>query len=151
MKTFDVAIGPKTRVLLQFAISLEDGTEIDSNFAQDPVSFTMGDGQLLPGFEKALLGLKIGDEKTVLIAPEDAFGLVNPDNVHWVPRRDFPDSDTLTLGLMLSFSDAARQEVPGVIVGFDGDKVQVDFNHPLAGRNLWFRVKIHSVSPVLTH
>ena len=147
----DLAIADDTKVTLNFSLSLEDGTVVDSNHDEEPVTFTVGDGNLLEGFEKAMYGLRAGDEREITIAPEQGFGQPNENNVQEVPRSDFPEDLSLEVGLMLSFSDAQNTELPGVIKALKDDSVLVDFNHPLAGRTLLFKVHIHSVSPAVTH
>lgn len=147
----DILIAQGTVVTLNFSLALEDGTVVDSNLEEEPVTFTVGDGNLLPGFEKAMLGLKAGDERELLITPENGFGMPNPSNQQEVPRSDFPEDIELSIGLVLSFSDAQNTELPGVIKEVGAEKVLVDFNHPLAGRSLVFSIKIHSVSPSITH
>ena len=147
----DMMIGNDTKVTLNFSLALEDGTVVDSNVDGDPVTFTVGDGNLLSGFEQAMYGLKAGDEKVITISPEQGFGQPNPNNVQEVPSTDFPPDMTLSVGLMLSFADAQGTELPGVITAIRGSKIIIDFNHPLAGRTLLFTVKIHSVTPSVTH
>ncbi len=138
-------IGPGSTVTLHFSIKLEDGQLVDSNFDGKPATFTVGDGNLLEGFEKALFGLFEGSEQSLRILPEHGFGQHNPSNIQVVPRKSFDDM-ALEEGLMISFADAQGGELPGVIASFDNDKVRVDFNHPLAGKSLQFDVKILSVS-----
>ncbi|MEQ9565143.1 MAG: FKBP-type peptidyl-prolyl cis-trans isomerase, partial [Pseudomonadales bacterium] len=76
-----IKIDRETRVTLNFALKLEDGQLVDSNFDREPVDFEVGDGKLLPGFESRLLGLKAGDEASFTIPPDDAFGIHNEDNI----------------------------------------------------------------------
>lgn len=147
----DLTIGPGTRVTLHFSLSLEDGTAIDSNYDNAPAVFEVGDGSLLPDFEEALFGMCAGEEGEFTMPPEKAFGQHNPSNVQIVPRREFDSSIELEKGLVLSFADAQKAELPGVVADFDDDKVTVDFNHPLAGHTLTFRVAIVDVAPVVTH
>jgi len=137
-------IGPDCKVTLHFAIKLEDGQLIDSNFEADPATFVVGDGQLLEGFEKTLLGMQAGDEAVIDISPEQGFGMSNPNNMQRIPRDQFGDME-LEPGLVVSFADAGNGELPGVISDFDEKMVSVDFNHPLAGKQLKFDVKIISV------
>mgnify|MGYP000412735178 CR=1 FL=1 len=137
-------IGPDCKVTLHFAIKLEDGQLIDSNFEADPATFVVGDGQLLEGFEKTLLGMQAGDEAVIDISPEQGFGMSNPNNIQRIPRDQFGDME-LEPGLVVSFADAGNGELPGVISDFDEKMVSVDFNHPLAGKQLKFDVKIISV------
>ena len=122
---------------------------IDSNFDGDPATMVLGDGNMLPGFESVLVGLAAGAEKTVTIAAADGFGEANPDNLQTFPREKLAsicsNEDELVAGAVLSFADAARGELPGVIKTVTADEVVVDFNHPLAGRDIVFQVHILDV------
>ena len=147
----DLIISEGTRVTLNFALILDDGSEVDSNFEKEPASFAVGDGSLLPGFERALFGLKSGDEATLEIPPEDGFGQPNDNNFQTIKRDQFDVDSELPEGMVFSFADAAGGELPGVVKTFDADEVTVDFNHPLAGRTLSFRVAIHNVEVAELH
>ncbi len=138
-------IGPGKTVTLHFAIKLEDGQIIDSNFEAEPATFTVGDGNLLEGFEKALFGLEEGMKQTLSILPENGFGMPNPSNIQSVPRSQF-DGMELEQGLVISFSDPGNGELPGVIAEFNDKMVSVDFNHPLAGKKIDFEVDILKVT-----
>ncbi|MGI9284597.1 MAG: FKBP-type peptidyl-prolyl cis-trans isomerase [Pseudomonadales bacterium] len=140
-------ITEKTRVTLYFAIKLQDGTVVDSNFEQKPARFDMGDGSLLPGFEEKLLGLTAGDEATFAMPAVEAFGNHKEENVHTFSRTQLASYD-LQPGLVISFADASKAEIPGVVKELDDDSVIVDFNHPLAGRDLHFDVAIIKVEPI---
>lgn len=142
----ELMIAENTRVTLNFALKLEDGAVIDSNFEGEPVSFVVGDGNLLPGFENTLLGLIAGAEEVFVVKPEDAFGQSNPNNMQQVPRDQFAADMELVEGLVVSFADAQKAELPGVVHSFDDKQVTVDFNHPLAGRDIIFDVKVIDVS-----
>jgi FKBP-type peptidyl-prolyl cis-trans isomerase SlpA len=147
----DLMISEGTRVTLNFALVLDDGSEVDSNFEKEPASFSVGDGSLLPGFERALFGLKSGDEATLEILPEEGFGQPNDNNLQTIKRDQFDVGSELEAGMVFSFADAAGGELPGVVKTFDADEVTVDFNHPLAGRTLSFRVAIHNVEVAELH
>jgi len=136
-------------VTLHFSLVLEDGHIIDSNFESEPATFSVGDGNLLPGFESILMGLVNGDEREFTIPPEQAFGQHNPQNVQAVERGNF-DQEELELGAMFSFQNGDG-ELPGVIVDVDDNEVMIDFNHPLAGKNIIFRVKIIDIAPQNIH
>jgi len=142
----DLAIGPAARVTLHFALKLDNGDVVDSTFERAPASFTMGDGKLLPGFERKLFGLRRGANESFTVLPEDAFGQPNPANVQRFKRAAFAPDMELHEGLVISFADASSAELPGVVSGFEGDDVLVDFNHPLAGRTLLFEVQIIDVA-----
>ncbi len=145
-----VAAGSK--VSLNFSLSLSDGTLVDSNFDKPPASFVVGDGSLLPGFEETLFGKGAGDEVDVVLPEEQSFGALNPENVQVLPRRKFArllanSTDPVVAGTVLSFADAGGFEIPGVVKSIDEDTLVMDFNHPLAGREIRFQAKIVSVIP----
>ena len=140
-------IGPDRQVTLHFAIKLESGEVVDSTEGKSPATFTVGDGNLLPGFEQSLYGLKAGDKRSIAIEPEHGFGQPNPQNVQVMPRGNFAGME-LSEGLLIIFNDAANAELPGVVKQFDDAQVTIDFNHPLAGKRLTFEVEIVEVQPV---
>ncbi|WP_236207262.1 FKBP-type peptidyl-prolyl cis-trans isomerase [Pseudomonas tohonis] len=139
-------IGPDTEVTLHFAIRLENDDVVDSTFGKQPATFKVGDGNLLPGFEGALFGLKAGDKRVLPIEPEQGFGQPNSQNVQVMPRSQFQDME-LSEGLLIIFNDAANTELPGVVKSFDDSHVTIDFNHPLSGKSLRFEVEILAVKP----
>lgn len=141
-----VTVGPGTRVSLHFTIEMEDGQIVDSTREKSPATFEYGDGNILAGFEQAMEGLSVGEQARLRIAPEQGFGMPNPNNVQRFSVNDFSDI-ALEPGLMISFADPSG-ELPGVIQSIEGDKVLVDFNHPLAGRMLFFDVEILSVEMI---
>lgn len=140
-----LAVAEGAKLTLHFALRLRDGSVVDSNFEGQPAQFVLGDGNLLPGFEQPLIGMVAGQRETFVIAPEHGFGQANPNNVQTFARSTFaPDMD-LAEGLVVSFADAQKAELPGVVTAFDQDQVTVDFNHPLAGKDILFEVQILSV------
>lgn len=146
-----VPISEHTRVFLNFSLALEDGSEVDSNFGGAPVNFVIGDGSLLPGFERQLFGLMAGDEGVFTVTPENAFGQPNDNNIQTIKRERFDDDIDLRPGMMFAFADAAGGELPGVVIEFDSNEVTIDFNHPLAGRTIIFTVRIEKVEPAELH
>ena len=151
MESVTVPVSEGTRVYLNFSVSLEDGSEVDSNFGGDPVDFAVGDGSLLPGFERRLFGMTAGERQMFSVPPEDAFGQPNENNVQYLPRDQFEDDVELEIGLVFSFADAGGGELPGMVIAFDDKEVTVDFNHPLAGRTILFDVHVHRVEPAELH
>lgn len=140
-------IGPGTKVTLRFSLLLESGQTVDST-GERAAEFTVGDGNLLPGFEQALFGLQAGARERLYIEAARGFGEPKPDNVQQLRRDQFPADMELTEGLVVSFGDQQHGELPGVIRRVNGDRVEVDFNHPLAGKNLYFEVDIVDVERV---
>ena len=140
----ELRIGPDKEVTLHFALKLDNGDVVDSTFDKKPATFKVGDGNLLPGFEQAIYGLKAGDKRSLSISPEQGFGQGNPQNIQVMPRSQFQDME-LSEGLLVIFNDAANAELPGVVKAFDDSQVTIDFNHPLAGKALSFDVEIIEV------
>lgn len=134
-----------SKVMLNFSLALEQGEEIDSNFDGDPVELLVGNGDMLPGFEEVLIGLLAGETVETIIGHDKAFGEANPDNQQRFPIKSFENSIELTEGLVVSFADPAGGELPGVVIAVNEDYVEVDFNHPLAGKNILFKAHIHEV------
>ncbi|NRP58499.1 peptidylprolyl isomerase [Marinobacterium sp. xm-d-564] len=141
MSEFTIEQGRK--VTMHFAIKLTDGQIVDSNFEGAPVEFEVGDGNIPEGFEAALTGLKVGDHLDLTIDPERGFGQHNPSNIQTMKRSDFKDME-LEPGLVISFQEPGG-ELPGVIVEFDDERVEVDFNHPLAGKTILFEVQVLNI------
>ena len=145
----DTRIAHGSFVKLHFEVSLENGTIIDSTFNRDaPVSLTIGDESLLPGFEQVLMNLRAGDTRTAHLEPEQAFGEWNPENIQHFSRTQFAlVADNPEIGMMVEFEDKGKNTLPGTISAIDEDQVEVDFNHPLAGQDVLFKVKIFKVTP----
>ena len=145
----DLAIGPGTRVTLHFSLHLASGEEVDTTRQGKPAVFVVGDGNLPQGFEKAIVGLRAGDDERIAIAPADGFGLRKKENIRTLARADFASDDDLVPGMMIAFAAAGSTgELPGVVTSASADTVVVDFNHPLAGRDLVFDVTILGVEAV---
>lgn len=133
-------IGEGARVTLHFALSLESGEEVDATPAGRPATFDVGDGSLLPGFEAALMGMTAGEEARIELAPTDAFGEHKRENVQLLDRDRFSELE-LEPGLVVSFA-SGDGELPGVVRRIFERTVEVDFNHPLAGRSILFDVRV---------
>ncbi len=140
-------IGDGMQVTLHFSLTLPEGEVIDSTFDGDPATFRVGDGSLLPGFERVLHGLGSGISRSFVMKPKDGFGMPNPNNVQEIPRADLPAGVEPVPGLLLAFGDPSGSELPGVVRELRDGVVVVDFNHPLAGRDIIFAVQIIDVRP----
>ena len=138
-------ISPASTVTLHLSLTLEDGTVAESTFDDEPLTLIMGDGSLAEGLELGLYGLRPGDTQRLELYPEQAFGLRDPGKVHQLPRADFAAEMALEPGLIIGFTTPAGEELSGTIMSFDDDRVEVDFNHPLAGRVVVFDVEIIDV------
>lgn len=146
----EIRVSHGNQVDLHFEISLDNGVVIDSTFSRpNPVSLTIGDGSLLEGFEKVLINLRAGDTRTALLEPNQAFGEWNADNVQSFSKTQFAlaDGGIPTVGMMMEFEDKGKNTLAGVISEINDTEIKVDFNHPLAGQPINFKVQIFRVIP----
>ena len=147
---FRFPITERSTVTLHLSLSLEDGTVAESTFGGEPLTFTLGDGALDHGLELGLYGLVRGDKQCLTLDPGQAFGQRDPDRVHILPRDAFAADMALEPGVIIGFETEAGEELPGEVLVSDEQSVQVDFNHPLAGRTLIYEVDILDVVPYET-
>jgi len=138
-----ITIGSK--VTMHFALRLADGTVADSSFDNEPVSFVVGDGMLDKGLELALIGLGAGDRQTLTLMPGQAFGARDDAVLQWLERDRFPPDMALEKGQIIGFTGQAGEDIAGAVIEIEDQRVRVDFNHPLAGREIEFEVEILSV------
>jgi len=133
------------KVAVHYRGTLDDGEEFDSSQEREPLEFVIGDGDMIPGFEKALVGMEPGQEKTVTLEPEDAYGAYEDQLVIEGPRNSFPDAD-IRVGQSFTVPLKGGQESVGRVLRVDGGTVALDFNHPLAGKRLTFHLRVVSVA-----
>lgn len=134
-------------VIFHFDIKLSDGSAAESTRVHNkPAKLQMGDGSISPAFEAQLSGLKAGDKKTFTLAPEDAYGMPNPDNIYYVDRSKFSADAPAKQGMIIGFTMPDGSEMPGLVREVVGESVTIDFNHPLAGQTLTFSVEIVQVN-----
>ena len=143
--TAEKIIEAGSKVSIHFRISLDNGFIADDTFAGEPFTFTSGDGSLAEGLDQVLIGLKEKTIKQFTLKPEQAFGMVDQDKVHQLPKSDFPDDIKLAKGQIIGFSSPSGEEVPGTVKCIDEQTVTVDFNHPLAGQTIIFDVEVLSI------
>src|SRR5215216_1396799 len=122
-----------------------DGEEIDSSKGQAPLQFLVGYGNIISGLEREMMGMKVGDSKDVVVQPGDAYGEFDDEAFMAVPRDQFPKDMPLEEGLELTVKDDSGQSRYARVDTIDGDNVTLNFNHPLAGDELRFNVKVVSL------
>jgi len=131
-------------VSLEYSLHLGDGKVVDSSEGGEPLTYLQGSGQIIPGLEQQLLGLEEGASKQVVIGPKDAYGESDPESIQEVTRDHFGDK-AIKEGDEFIAVDDEHHEIPVRIAKVEGDKVTVDFNHPLAGKTLHFDIKVKGV------
>jgi FKBP-type peptidyl-prolyl cis-trans isomerase SlyD len=133
-----------TVVSLQYTLSGEDGKTIESNKGKEPLKYTHGNQQIVPGLEKGLAGMKMGEERRVKVAPEEGYGPVDPKGFQEFPKDKIPP-DGLKVGAMLMAKSPEGQTVPVRVHEIKEKTVVLDLNHPMAGKTLVFDVKVLDV------
>lgn len=133
-----------SQVALEYTLSDEAGTVIESNKGKQPMSYIHGKSQIIPGLEKELSGMKVGEEKKIQVKPEDGYGPVNPDAFQEIPKDKLPP-EALKVGTMLMAQGPQGQGIPVRVHEIKDTTVIMDFNHPMAGKTLSFDVKISEI------
>lgn len=134
------------RVKVHYTGTFDDGVKFDSSEGKDPIEFTLGEGQVIKGFEEGILGMEEGEEKDIKLTPEKAYGIPQEKLVQEVPKERFPKEIPLKEGIMLSLKSPEGHVIPAKVKEIKEDKIVIDLNHPLAGKNLNFKLKLVGIS-----
>lgn len=126
---------------------LTDGTTFDSSEGRDPLEFEVGSGMVIAGFDNGVIGMIIGDKRTLSIAVDDAYGPKNPEMVIEFPREQVPEGMPLEKGMRLNLNNSEGQVVPVVITDVLDETILLDANHPLAGEDLVFDIELIEIVP----
>ena len=129
-------------VRIHYTGTLADGSTFDSSAGRDPLEFTLGSGQVIPGFDKAVDGMSVGEEKTVDIEAVDAYGAHDSNGVQSFPRDKVPADIPLDIGTRLQLSTPSGQPVMVTVSEVTDTEVILDANHPLAGKDLTFKIEL---------
>lgn len=135
------------KVKVEYTGTLEDGSIFDSSDKHDtPIEFTVGSGKLIKGFENAVVGMKVGEEKEIKIPPEEAYGPYNPEFVKDMPRNIFPENKQIQIGMVFLVNLQSGRQIPVWISKISENSVTVNLNPPLAGKTLIFKIKIVEIA-----
>ncbi|MCA2010179.1 peptidylprolyl isomerase [Pararhodobacter sp. CCB-MM2] len=133
-------------VQFHYTGTLSDGSVFDSSEGREPLSFTLGSGQIIPGLDAAIDGMAQGEQKTVTIPAAEAYGEADPRARQAVPRAQIPDHIPTEPGTSLQMQSPDGQVIPVTVIEANDEHVVLDANHPLAGKDLTFAVEIVSVA-----
>ncbi|WP_306154106.1 peptidylprolyl isomerase [Roseovarius sp. MMSF_3281] len=133
-------------VRIHYTGTLADGQTFDSSEGRDPLEFTVGSGQIIPGLEAAIPGMNVGDKKTVEVPADEAYGQPDPNAQQAVPRAEIPDDIPLDLGTQLQVQTPQGQVMPVTVVDVTEEQVTLDANHPLAGKDLTFNIELVEIA-----
>lgn len=140
-----LAVAEGMVVTLDYTLTLDNGEVADTTKGGMPLRFLTGQGQLLPAFEDALVGLAAGDETRLTLSPEDGYGEYDEDAFEEVPLDQFPTTEQIEPGMTIGVQDSSGEMFEATVSEMHDDVVVLDFNHPLAGETLHFQVKVLDV------
>lgn len=132
-------------VRIHYTGTLSDGSVFDSSEGRDPLEFTLGTGQVIPGFDAAVDGMSVGDSKVAEIPADQAYGPRQDQAVQDVPRADIPAEIPLEVGLQLQMQSPTGQVMPVTVTAISEETVTLDANHMLAGKDLTFAIELVSI------
>jgi FKBP-type peptidyl-prolyl cis-trans isomerase SlpA len=135
-----------SRIRWHYQLFLADGHLVEASEAPDGDILQLGQGEIHPNLENALLGLPQGEKTRLIILADQAFGYPDPDAIQAMPRSQFPSEPALHIGQIMSFDLPSGQAIPGKILAVDAETVSVDFNHPLAGHHITVELEILAIA-----
>ncbi|MBI5556051.1 MAG: peptidylprolyl isomerase [Deltaproteobacteria bacterium] len=129
---------------------LENGDLFESSQDTGPLEFQIGAGNVFAAFEEAVIGMEVNESKEILIQPEEAYGLRQEELVHTVPRSSWPENADVQPGVVVGMTmekEGRQHQVPAMVTAVSGDMVTIDFNHPLAGNKVIYRITLRKIIP----
>ncbi len=133
-------------VSVNYTGTLDNGEVFDSSEGRQPLEFQTGTGQLIKGFEDAVMGMSLNEKKEFTLSPQEAYGERDENQKHEFPRADLPSGVDPKLGDTVAFSTPQGQRVPAKLIEMDDEKLTFDLNHPLAGKSLTFSIEVVGIS-----
>jgi peptidylprolyl isomerase len=137
-------------VSVSYTGTLENGEPFDSNEGRPPLEFKVGAGQMIKGFEAAVMGMELNEKKTVTLPPEDAYGQRDDAQMHEFPKAQIPPGIDPQVGQTLALTSPQGQQIPARVAAVDDEKITFDLNHPLAGKTLIFGIEVVAISDTPT-
>jgi len=138
----EMVVEKNDTIEVEYTGKLDDGTVFDTSKGREPLKFKVGDGRLIPGFENGVIGMKENEEKTIHIKAKDAYGERNENFIKKFPRTMLPPDFKAEKGMMVTLQSQNGQQIPAKIIDIDKENITLDMNHPLAGENLTFDIKV---------
>ena len=130
-------------ISLEYTLKLEDGKVVDTNVGGDPLTFTQGNNQIIRGVESALEGMEVGQAKQAVVPPVEGYGDPDPGAFHEMPKENLPQE--IQVCTQLHGKDTSGREIRPIVSAIKDETVLLDFNHPLAGKTLYFDLKVVNV------
>ncbi len=144
VKGEDAVIEKGKKVAFDYTLTVEEEV-VDTSEGKEPLNYIHGEGTIIKGLSAKLEGMKVGDKQTIAVAAADAYGEIDPKAFIEVPKKQFPEGETPEVGMMLNLNHPNGGSLPALITEIKDDVIVLNVNHPLAGKDLLFDVKIVSV------
>jgi len=138
----NMAIKKGDKIKVHYTGKLDDGTVFDSSDGRDPLEFEVGSGQIIKGFDEAVIGMEKDQEKEIKLPSDQAYGQIDQDLLKKIPKDKLPKDQEPKPGMVLGIQTPDGQQIPAKITEVDDKDITIDLNHPLAGKNLNFNIKI---------
>jgi len=139
---FMETVAKGTVVQVHYTGTLKNGEVFDSSQDREPLEVAVGEGQLIMGFEKALLGMSVNEKKVFTLSPEEAYGERNADALRTFSRQEIPPGLEVEKGQMVAVTTPQGEQIPAKVIQVDDENLTIDFNHPLAGETLTFEIEV---------
>jgi FKBP-type peptidyl-prolyl cis-trans isomerase 2 len=136
----------KDKVKIHYTGSFSDGKVFDSSEGREPLQFVVGAGEVIPGFEQAVKGMKLNEEKKVHLPAKEGYGEIRAELIQEIPRKALPEKPEPQVGMQLIMQAPDGRKLLAIITKINEDKITLDLNHPLAGKDLQFKVKVVSIN-----
>ncbi len=133
-------------VKVHYTGALLSGEQFDSSAGREPLKFTVGSGQMIKGFDAALLGMTVGEKKTITIPSNEAYGERNDEAIIRFPKKNIPENMQLEKGMKLQLTNESGRPIPVVVADIEEDNIVFDTNHSLAGKDLVFDIELMEIS-----
>ncbi|MBS3758237.1 MAG: peptidylprolyl isomerase [Desulfobacterales bacterium] len=137
-------------VSVKYKGTLENGEIFDSTEGREPIELQVGSGQIIKGFEDALVGMELNEKKEFTLAPEEAYGTRDENNMHTFSREEVPADMNPQVGEVIGLQTPDGRQIPARVAQFDEEKLVVDLNHPLADQNLSFEIEVVDINEAPT-
>ena len=133
-------------IAVHYTGTLADGNQFDSSVGKEPLTFEVGSGQVIPGFESNIVGMTVGETKTFTLGAQDAYGPLNVEAIQEVPKERFPDDFEIKVGETVQGQTQNGVPFAAKVVSEQDETITLDFNHPLAGKDLTFEVELLTIA-----
>ncbi|TKJ17730.1 peptidylprolyl isomerase [Candidatus Woesearchaeota archaeon B3_Woes] len=130
------------KIKVDYTGTFDDGNVFDTSEGKQPIEFEVGAGQLIKGFDEAVVGMEKGQEKEIKLSSSEAYGDVNPELIKKVPRDKLPKDKEIKPGMVLGMGTPDGKQIPVRVTDANDKEITIDLNHPLAGKNLNFKIKV---------